>query len=173
MTSHRQACSLSGTLKRCHFDANRKVQLIFLALICQFCKARCVNQIVELFELGDFQISLGYMANQLQIVSANANMSQVDCWILRRPPLFFFSQLVMNEVCFQLDVHAESKWNWDGEMQDVSICYKVHRSTGSISTVQSLQIIVDHRSKMQSQLFAHWNICLTGRKHDVLALQAL
>ena len=37
-------------------------------------------------------------------------------------------------------------------MQDVSICYKVHRSTGSISTVQSLQIIVDHRSKMQSQL---------------------
>lgn len=29
----------------------------FLALICQFCKARCVNQIVELFELGDLQIS--------------------------------------------------------------------------------------------------------------------
>ena len=78
----------------------------------------------------------------------------------------FFSQLVMNEVCFyQLDVHAETEM----EMQDVSICYKVHRSTGSFSTVQSLQIIVDHRSKMQSQLFAHWNICLTGRKHDVLA----
>ena len=78
----------------------------------------------------------------------------------------FFSQLVMNEVCFyQLDVHAETEM----EMQDKSICYKVHRSTSSIYTVQSLQIIVDHRSKMQSQLFAHWNICLTGRKHDVLA----
>ena len=78
----------------------------------------------------------------------------------------FFSQLVMNEVCFyQLDVHAETEM----EMQDKSICYKVHRSTSSIYTVQSLQIIVDHRSKMQSQLFAHWNICLTGRQHDVLA----
>ena len=151
MTSHRQACSLSGTLKRCHFDANKKVHSWSFQLSHRrtCCFPRLYGQ-----PAADCKRERKYVTGGL----LNTEETTVHrC---------FFSQLVMNEVCFyQLDVHAETEM----EMQDVSICYKVHRSTGSFSTVQSLQIIVDHRSKMQSQLFAHWNICLTGRKHDVLA----
>jgi hypothetical protein len=173
MTSHRQACSLSGTLKRCHFDANRKVQLIFFGIdlpILQSKMRKPNRRTIWTRRFPDFPRLYGQPA-----ADCKRERKYVTGGLLNteETTAVFFSQLVMNEVCFQLDVHAESKWNWDGEMQDVSICYKVHRSTGSISTVQSLQIIVDHRSKMQSQLFAHWNICLTGRKHDVLALQAL